>query len=59
MDKEVAIICFKTRLALKCKGRPISENDIWILAQSLRNNWTLATDDREFNYIDNLQIERW
>ncbi len=59
MDKETAIIYSKTRLALKRKGRPIPENDIWIAAQCLRNNWTLVTDDRDFDHIDNLQIERW
>jgi tRNA(fMet)-specific endonuclease VapC len=59
MDKETAIIYSRTRLALKRKGRPIPENDIWIAAQFLSNNWTLVTDDRDFDYVEDLQIERW
>ncbi|MDJ0658264.1 MAG: PIN domain-containing protein [Crocosphaera sp.] len=59
MDKETAIIYSKTRLALKRKGCPIPENDIWIAALCLRNNWTLVTDDKDFDYIEDLRIERW
>lgn len=47
------------RLALKKKGRPIPENDIWIAAVAQQHNLTLVTRDSDFQYVDNLQVVKW
>ncbi len=47
------------KAALRKKGKPIPENDIWIAALSLQNNLALVTRDQHFNDNDNLVIERW
>jgi tRNA(fMet)-specific endonuclease VapC len=59
LSRETAIIYARTRLDLKRKGRPIPENDIWIAAQCLENNWRLATNDGHFTYVDGLVVEDW
>jgi tRNA(fMet)-specific endonuclease VapC len=59
MGRKTAEVYTQTRLHLKQKGKPIPENDIWIAAQCIENNWTLATCDRDFTYIDGLSIEQW
>jgi tRNA(fMet)-specific endonuclease VapC len=58
MGRKTAEIYAKNRLKLKQKGKPIPENDIWIAAQCIENNWTLASDS-DFTYIDGLSIEQW
>ena len=45
--------------ALRAKGRPIPENDVWIAAQARQHRLTLVTRDNHFNAVDGLQIERW
>ncbi len=37
-----------TRSALRAKGRPIPDNDIWIAALAVQHNLTLATRDAHF-----------
>jgi len=44
------------RKALKNKGRPLPENDIWIAATCLVNDLPLATHDRHFEMIDSLKL---
>jgi tRNA(fMet)-specific endonuclease VapC len=45
--------------ALRAKGRPIPENDLWIAALALQYGLTLATRDEHFNSIDGLAIVKW
>jgi tRNA(fMet)-specific endonuclease VapC len=45
--------------ALRAKGRPIPENDLWIAALSLQYGLTLVTRDDHFNTIAGLQIATW
>jgi tRNA(fMet)-specific endonuclease VapC len=45
--------------ALRVKGRPIPENDLWIAAIALEHNLVLATRDAHFGEIDNLKVEMW
>ncbi|MBE9014029.1 type II toxin-antitoxin system VapC family toxin [Pseudanabaenaceae cyanobacterium LEGE 13415] len=59
IGRETATFYAQTRLALKRKGRPIPMNDVWIAAQCLENEWVLVTDDTDFGYVDNLQVEHW
>ena len=59
MGRETAGSYSRTRCALKRKGRPIPDNDIWIAAQCVEHGWTLATDDKHFAYVDGLAVEQW
>ncbi|MGA1603738.1 MAG: type II toxin-antitoxin system VapC family toxin [Prochlorothrix sp.] len=59
MGRETAALYAQTRLALKQKGRPIPMNDVWIAAQCLEQGWTLVTDDRDFEAVEGLRIDRW
>ncbi len=45
--------------ALRVKGRPIPENDIWIAAIALQHDLTLVTRDAHFNEITNLKVAVW
>jgi tRNA(fMet)-specific endonuclease VapC len=59
MGQATAISYYQIRLNLKQKGKPISENDIWIAAQCLENQWTLATNDAHFTNVDGLTVATW
>ena len=45
--------------ALKMKGRPLPENDVWIAAIARQHKLPLVTQDAHFSHIDNLHIESW
>lgn len=47
------------RQALRAKGRPIPENDIWIAAIALQYGLILATRDAHFREVPNLPFEVW
>lgn len=59
MGRETAASYSRTRSALKRKGRPIPDNDIWIASQCLEHGWKLATDDEHFVHVDGLAVEQW
>lgn len=44
------------RLALKRKGRPIPENDIWIAASCIEQDMPLVTGDAHFDNVDDLKV---
>lgn len=46
------------RIALKRKGQPIPENDLWIAATAIHSGATLLTDDEHFDAVDGLALER-
>ena len=45
--------------ALRVKGHPIPENDIWIAAIALQHDMTLITRDTHFGEIENLKVATW
>lgn len=45
--------------ALRSKGRPIPENDIWIAAIAVQHNFVLVTRDAHFGAVDQLRLEQW
>ncbi|OQY14885.1 MAG: hypothetical protein B6I32_08525 [Desulfobacterium sp. 4572_20] len=49
----------KIKNALREKGRPIPENDIWIAAIAVQYNLTLVSRDDHFKRIDRLHTEIW
>ena len=47
------------RYALKTKGNPIPENDIWIAAIAKENNMTIVTRDKHLNMVEFIKTEEW
>lgn len=47
------------RMALKKKGKPTPENDIWISAICVRYDVPLVTNDAHFANVDQLKIINW
>lgn len=45
--------------ALRRKGRPIPENDIWIAAIAKEHGLTIVTRDPHFAEVDGLKVENW
>jgi tRNA(fMet)-specific endonuclease VapC len=45
--------------ALRLKGRPIPDNDIWIAAIARQYQLTLVTRDAHFSEVDKLRVEAW
>ena len=45
--------------ALRSKGRPIPENDIWIAAIAAQYDLSLVTRDDHFTAIDDLKVAIW
>lgn len=58
-DTETAHYYGEIKNALRLKGHPIPENDIWIAAIALQHGLTLATRDSHFNEIENLKVVVW
>jgi len=52
---ETSKIYGKIRANLKKQGTPIPENDIWIAAIALQNNYTLVTNDKHFKNVKNIK----
>jgi tRNA(fMet)-specific endonuclease VapC len=46
----------KIRLALKKKGKPIPENDLWIAATCIEHKLPLMSSDVHFEYVDQLNL---
>lgn len=47
------------RFALRTKGRPIPENDLWIASLAIEYNLPLLTRDGHFREVDGLTVESW
>ncbi len=58
-DSETARQYGQIKAALRVKGRPIPENDIWISAIAMQYQLTLATRDEHFNSVDGSAVEMW
>ncbi|MBI4672829.1 MAG: type II toxin-antitoxin system VapC family toxin [Chloroflexi bacterium] len=58
-DVETARRYGEIKDALRIKGRPIPENDIWIAAVALQHELTLTTRDAHFDEIENLKVTNW
>lgn len=57
-DTEIADSYARIRIELKKIGRPIPENDIWIAATAQAKSLPLATLDKHFSSIQNLELIR-
>lgn len=49
----------RIKTALRAKGRPIPENDIWIAAIAQQHGLTVVSRDLHFREIDALLVEEW
>jgi len=47
------------RNALRIKGRPIPDNDIWIAALAMQHDLTLITRGAHFDEVEGLKSEKW
>jgi tRNA(fMet)-specific endonuclease VapC len=58
-DTETAQHYGQIKNALRAKGRPVPENDIWIAAIAVQHGLTLVSRDAHFQEIDSLFTEAW
>jgi tRNA(fMet)-specific endonuclease VapC len=58
-DTETARYYAELKNALRLKGHPIPENDIWIAAVALQHGLALVTRDTHFDGIKNLKSVVW
>ncbi len=45
--------------ALKSKGNPIPENDIWNAAIAKEHNLALVTRDKHFDFVEGINLTNW
>ena len=45
--------------ALRAKGRPLPENDIWIAAVAVQHGLPVVSRDEHFREVDGLELARW
>lgn len=58
-DATTARVYGSARDALRRKGRPIPDNDIWIAAVALQHGLVLVSRDSHFEHVEGLQLDRW
>jgi tRNA(fMet)-specific endonuclease VapC len=59
LDEETTAVYGNIKTALRRKGKPIPENDIWIAAIAIQNDIPLVTRDNHFKEIENLSLVTW
>ncbi len=59
VDANTAATYGKLKAALRKKGTPIPENDIWIAAIAQQHSLMLITRDQHFKEIETITIENW
>jgi tRNA(fMet)-specific endonuclease VapC len=58
-DQETADAYARIKQALRSKGRPIPDNDLWIAATAIQHGLALMNRDAHFDEIDELVSETW
>ena len=58
-DLETARHYSHIKAALRIRGRPIPENDVWVAALAKRHGLTLAARDAHFREVDGLSLLGW
>jgi len=56
IDDAVCVSYAQIKLELKRKGKPIPDNDIWIAASAEAHNLSVATFDRHFSEISQIDL---
>lgn len=58
-DAETAARYGEIKAALRARGTPIPENDIWIAAIALQHELEVVTRDAHFDLIESLVVKSW
>lgn len=58
-DEQTADIYSRIKVALRTKGRPIPDNDLWIAASAIQHEVALLNRDAHFDEVDDLARETW
>jgi tRNA(fMet)-specific endonuclease VapC len=58
-DAGTALHYAEVKYALRRRGRPLPENDIWIAAVARQHDLALATSDAHFEQVAGLQLVTW
>jgi tRNA(fMet)-specific endonuclease VapC len=58
-DDRTAQVYASIKHALRRKGSPIPENDIWIAAIAVQYTLALATRDAHFDVVDGVSLLKW
>ena len=59
IDEAVTLIYGNIKAALRKKGKPIPENDIWIAAIAQHYELAIVTRDKHFKEIDTIKAKTW
>lgn len=59
IDGETARLYGKIKSQLRTGGRPIPENDLWIVACALQHDLVVVTRDAHFDEVEGLVRESW
>ena len=58
-NQGTADVYARIKHALRTKGRPIPDNDLWIAATAVQHELALMNRDAHFDEIDELESETW
>ncbi len=58
-DHETARHYGEIKAALRRKGKPIPDNDIWIASIATQYNIPIVTRDRHFNEVEGISLVSW
>lgn len=59
IDEGVTLVYGNIKAALRKKGKPIPENDIWIAAIAQHHKLAIVARDRHFKEIDTIKVKNW
>lgn len=59
VDRAVARAYSAIRYDLKVRGKPLPDNDLWIAATAMANDYVLVSHDEAFRHVTGLKVEDW
>lgn len=59
VDQETSRAYGRVKAALRAKGRPIPDKDMWIAATAVDYDFVLVTRDAHFAHVDGLKTQTW
>lgn len=59
IDEGVAQAYSGIRYDLKVRGRSLPDNDLWIAATAMANDYVLVSHDEGFRHVTGLKLEDW
>jgi tRNA(fMet)-specific endonuclease VapC len=58
-DLRTAQLYGEIKNAMRARGTPIPENDLWVAALAQQHDLVLVTRDRHFRAVEGLRLEEW